>query len=179
MKILWMEFAYLLAEGRSSCQRFQVGCVITDADFTRSLSLGYNGSHRGGPNQCDAPTVPGGCGCLHAEDNAIAKLDYREPTKVMFVTAAPCKTCAKRIINAGITKVYFADHYRHSDGIALLKEAGIPIEYLEEFHIDNDSTNGKGENAMMQVFLKYFGLDDNEDDDGDDDFYEEDEGDDS
>lgn len=115
---------------RSTCTRLQVGSVITSADFTRVLSIGYNGNARGLPNTCDREEA-GNCGCIHSEINALLKLDYTEPHKIMFITDSPCAACAKAIINAGIDKVYYLREYRIRDGLDLLRQAGIESERLE------------------------------------------------
>ncbi len=49
----------------------------------------------------------------------------------MYVTTAPCLECAKLIIQAGITRLVYKDDYRVSDGIDLLRRAGIEIVNIE------------------------------------------------
>lgn len=140
---LLMGWAFELARGRSTCQRYQVGCIIAPEDNSGIYSMGYNGNYAGGPNHCDDPAIKGGCGCLHAEDNAIAKLDRSSPNKVAYVTAAPCKACAKRLVNAGIKKVYYSEAYTYTEGIQILRDAGIPCIHLDlaELVIDDDDEN--------------------------------------
>lgn len=119
-----MGCAHLMAL-RSTCSRLRVGAVITDPDMTRIYAVGYNGNFRGGPNRCDSDT-PGACGCLHAEDNALVKLQTEASELLLFTTASPCSTCAKRIINQGkIKTVYFQQRYRSADGIELLRAADV------------------------------------------------------
>lgn len=122
-------FARIVAT-RSTCVRLQVGSVITSGDFTRVLSIGYNGNARGLPNSCDREE-PGNCGCIHSEINALLKLDYTEPEKVMFVTDSPCVACAKAIINAGVGRLLYLREYRCSEGVDLLRRAGVTVERLE------------------------------------------------
>jgi len=112
---------------RSTCKRASVGCVITSWDYNRVLSIGYNGNYKGGPNVCDSDEV-GGCGCLHAEENAIIKLDYNDHSrKRLYVTCSPCLMCAKRVINAGIEQVVYEQSYRKTDGLDLLGKNSIEI----------------------------------------------------
>jgi dCMP deaminase len=136
------QFARLVAT-RSTCNRLQVGSVITNGDFTRVLSIGYNGNARGLPNACDREE-PGNCGCIHSEINALLKLDYAEHEKVMFVTDSPCANCAKAIINAGIQRLYFIRRYRKSTGLDLLAQAGISSEQisLPELTLQAEGTPG-------------------------------------
>lgn len=127
---IYMDLAINLAK-RSTCRRSKVGCVITSWDHQRVLAVGYNGNYRYGPNDCDDPDAVGSCGCLHAEDNAITKLNFNEPTKkILYTTLSPCKICAKRIINAGIEKIIFLNAYRLTDGIDLLRQRGIEVFQL-------------------------------------------------
>lgn len=116
---MYMAIAEIVSR-RSTCNRLQVGTVITDRDMANILSIGYNGNYKGGPNECDTD-IPGLCGDIHSEINALIKCPQQEG-RVMFLTDSPCLPCAKAIINAGIETVYFRNEYRVSDGIDLLKE---------------------------------------------------------
>ena len=49
----------------------------------------------------------------------------------MYVTAAPCLECAKLIIQAGIKRVVYKDEYRLTDGVDLLRRAGIEVEKVD------------------------------------------------
>jgi len=123
---IYIRFAHSLAE-RSSCDRASVGSVITSWDHSRVLAIGYNGNYRGGPNCCDTDEA-GSCGCLHAEENAIIKLDFNDHSdKRLYTTTSPCLMCAKRIINAGVVEVIFANLYRKREGIELLQNNGIKV----------------------------------------------------
>ena len=98
---IWMEFANSIAK-RSCDPRHQVGAVIVTEDNTQVLSVGYNGNYAGGPNAVESQN-PGESGFIHAEINALLKLDYNNPKrKTMYITLSPCRMCAKAIVNAGI-----------------------------------------------------------------------------
>ena len=45
----------------------------------------------------------------------------------MYVTTSPCIECAKLIIQAGIVRVVYSDEYHVTDGLDLLKRAGIEV----------------------------------------------------
>ena len=103
---IWMEMAQTLSR-RSVDPRTKVGCVVVSGDNTKILALGYNGDHVGGLNAVDS-TEPGQSNFIHAEENAIIKLDYGlHHKKVLYVTVSPCYMCAKRIINAKIDEVVY------------------------------------------------------------------------
>jgi len=117
-----MQMAEVVSK-RSTCERLHVGAIITDEHMTNIFAFGYNGNYAGGPNTCDSDQ-PGGCGCLHAEANALAK-PCPVTERVLFVTDSPCLMCSKLIINSGVKKVYFDREYRITDGLELLSSAGI------------------------------------------------------
>src|SRR5690348_15028133 len=96
---VYLQFAEILAH-RSTCERKQVGVVITDSSMLQVLGLGYNGNAKGLSNVCDRPNEIGHCGCLHAEINALLKAPGAVPNKLMFTTTSPCAACAKAIINS-------------------------------------------------------------------------------
>ena len=115
---------------RSVCSRLCVGCVITTCDHRRVLSVGYNGPAKGlDHGRCNG--LPGGCGCLHAEDNAIAMVDGTIPDKTAFLTHSPCITCAQRLIQAKVTTVWFVQQYRSAAGLDLLRAVGVLVDQYE------------------------------------------------
>ena len=123
---IWMDFAENISK-RSYDPRFQVGSVIVTEDNCQVLAVGYNGNHAGGPNEVESQK-PGESGLIHAEINALIKLDYNNPkNKKMYLTLSPCKMCAKAIINAGINQVFYKEAYRDSSGIDLLLKSGIKV----------------------------------------------------
>lgn len=125
---VYMRMAEELAK-RSTCARLQVGTVVTDAVLQNVLAIGYNGNARGLPNKCDS-AVPGQCGCLHSEVNALVKASGRQRDKVVFVTNSPCVMCAKLMINSGVTHVFYRRVYRDPSGIEVLAAVGVaPVLY--------------------------------------------------
>jgi len=125
---VYMRMAEELAK-RSTCSRLQVGTVVTDAQLENVVAIGYNGNARGLPNRCDS-TVPGNCGCIHSEVNALVKAPGGIRNKVVFVTDSPCVACAKLMINSGVTHVFYRRPYRDPSGVELLAQSGItPVHY--------------------------------------------------
>ena len=47
------------------------------------------------------------------------------------MTASPCLECAKLIIQSGISRVVYRDEYRLTDGVDLLRKAGIEVEKID------------------------------------------------
>ena len=128
---IWIDFVKNIAR-RSSDPNFKVGCCIVTEDNCQVLAIGYNGDHKGGPNLRNSLN-PGDSGFIHAEINALIKLDYNHPkAKTMYLTLSPCNKCAKAIINGGISKIVYLDTYRDTSGIELLRQQGIEVVHYQE-----------------------------------------------
>ena len=101
--------------------------MIVTEDNTQVLAVGYNGNYSGGPNHPESD-VPGESGMIHAEINALIKLDFNNPSrKIMYLTLSPCRACAKAIVNGGISEVVFCEKYRDDSGLRLLESAGLTV----------------------------------------------------
>jgi len=130
---IWMSVAKTISQ-RSIDPRHQVGAIIVSDDNTQLLSLGYNGNYKGGPNRTESDT-PGKSGLIHAEQNALIKLDYNNPKKKkMYVSLSPCSLCAKMIVNANIDEVIFDEAYRDLSGIKIMEDAGIVVRRFVSGH---------------------------------------------
>ena len=71
---------------------------------------------------------------LHAEANAITKIaksGNNSDGATLYVTASPCLECSKLIIQSGIRRVVYSEAYRLTDGIDLLKRAGVEVVFIE------------------------------------------------
>lgn len=144
MKKKWVDAYMKVAETfaeLSSARRLHVGCIIVKDD--RVVSIGYNGMPAGWDNNCeevvqhsdDTVTLKTKPEVLHAETNAIAKLARSSESGLgssLFVTHAPCIDCAKLIYQSGISKVYYRNQYRNTDGIDFLKQCNVEIENVNE-----------------------------------------------
>ena len=128
---IWRDFVVSISK-RSPDPKFQVGAVIVTEDNTQVLALGYNGDHKGGPNKRDS-MEHGHSGFIHAEINALIKMDYNNPKrKKMYLTHTPCPVCAKCIINAGIDEVYYISDYINMEGVEILSSSNVQIEKLDD-----------------------------------------------
>ena len=123
---IWMDFAYSISS-RSVDPRHQVGAVVVTDANTQVLAVGYNGNYTGGPNEVES-LIPGESGMIHAEINALLKMDYNNPKKkIMYVTLSPCRMCAKAIVNSGISTVVYSEEYRDTSSLEILRSAGIEV----------------------------------------------------
>ena len=127
----YMRMAFIWSEN-SYCKRRQVGAILVKDKMI--ISDGYNGTPSGFENVCEDENNVTKPYVLHAEANAITKVARSNNSSegaTLYVTSSPCIECAKLIIQAGIKKVVYADSYRLSDGIELLKRANIEFVFVE------------------------------------------------
>ena len=126
---IWRENSY--------CERRKVGALLVKDKMI--ISDGYNGTPSGFPNVCESEegvTLPY---VLHAEANAITKVarsNNSSEGSTLYVSTSPCMECSKLIIQAGIKRVVFSDLYRITDGLDLLRDAGV-----ETVHIPLETEN--------------------------------------
>lgn len=124
MALIWAENSY--------CERRKVGALVVKDNMI--ISDGYNGTPTGFENICEDENNTSKPYVLHAEANAITKLARSSNSSegaTLYVTASPCIECAKLIIQSGIKRVIYTEQYRLTDGVDLLKRAGIEVEYLD------------------------------------------------
>ena len=155
-----LKYAHMLAAyayaACSTATRRKVGCLIVKND--NPIAEGYNGMPPGDTNECEIreynhrsivnsnkypfydaekdafyrtitkPEV------IHAEDNALLKLSgCHESARgaSVFVTTAPCRQCAARLLRAGVAAVYYDDIYSCTSGIELLLANGVHVEQIQ------------------------------------------------
>ena len=126
----YLEMARIWAQN-SYCQRRQVGALVVKNGMI--ISDGYNGTPSGFENVCEDDNNVTKPYVLHAEANSITKLarsSNNSEGATIYITASPCIECAKLIIQAGIKRVVYGEKYRLTDGIDLLRRAGIEVVYL-------------------------------------------------
>ena len=124
MAAIWAENSY--------CERRKVGAILVKGHMI--ISDGFNGTPAGFENVCedsDGITKPY---VLHAEANAItevARSNNSSAGSTLYITASPCLECSKLIIQAGITRVVFNELYRMTDGLDLLRRAGVECVHID------------------------------------------------
>ncbi len=127
---------------RSTCDRKHVGAVIVrDRSI---LATGYNGSIRGLPHCDDVGHLMDEGHCVrtvHAEANAIcqaAKNGVRIDGAGIYVTASPCWSCFRLIVNGGIVRIVFGEFYRDPKIYEFSQAAGIELVDLSRPSSHND-----------------------------------------
>ena len=148
MRPSWIDYFMQIAtlvSSRASCVRRKVGAVLVKDK--RILATGYNGVPKN-IEHCTKENclriinnIPSGqrhelCRGLHAEQNAIIQAAIHGVSiegSELYCTTQPCIVCAKMLINAGITKVYFEGAYPDKLSIDMMNKANIElIEYKKE-----------------------------------------------
>ena len=132
-----------LVSSRSTCLRRRVGAlVVKDRNI---LATGYNGAPSGIAHCSEKGClrqemgVPSGerheiCRGLHAEQNAIIQAAQHGVSikgSMIYSTTMPCVICAKMIVNAGITKVYYIEGYPDDLTASFFDESGIPLVQIK------------------------------------------------
>jgi len=126
----YLKMAHIWAQN-SYCERRKVGALIVKNRMI--ISDGYNGTPAGFENICEDDSGNTKPYVLHAEANAItkvAKSGNSSEGATLYVTDSPCIECAKLIIQSGIKRVVYDRKYRITDGLDLLKRAGVEVEEL-------------------------------------------------
>ncbi len=126
----YMEMAFVWANN-SYCERRKVGALIVKDRMI--ISDGYNGTPSGFENVCEEENNTTKPYVLHAEANAITKVAKSNNSSngaTLYVTDSPCMECSKLIIQSGIKRVVYSREYRITDGLDLLKRAGIELVKL-------------------------------------------------
>jgi dCMP deaminase len=137
----------------SHAKRKKVGCLIVKDE--QIISDGYNGTPSGFDNNCEEvfytcderdfykdqeweldrgkekffklKTKPE---VLHAESNALMKLARSTNSSegaTIYCTYSPCFDCAKLIVQSGVKRFVYNETYRNTQGLDLLKKAGVEI----------------------------------------------------
>lgn len=144
----WALKLALLTAQRTTCCRRAVGCVLLNARG-HVLSTGYNGVAAGlphcndvdeknvvlHPHACSGATAPSGtnldgCQAIHAEQNALLQCKDIYQIHTAYVTASPCMTCVKLLLNTSCEKIVYVEEYPHSEAGKLWTGAGRAWEQL-------------------------------------------------
>jgi len=108
-----------LVAARSTCVRRAVGCILVD-EYTRVLGMGYNGVARGLPHCLDSPCQGANfesgqgldlCDAIHAEQNAVITVPDVYKIRTCYVSASPCVSCTKLLLNTSCSRIVFLEDY--------------------------------------------------------------------
>ena len=117
----WAMQLAILTSKRATCQRRSVGAVFLNQKG-HVMATGYNGNASGLPHCLDAPcsaanapsgTNLDGCNAIHAEQNALLQCNDVWSIDTAYVTASPCLTCTKLLLNTSCKRIIFLEEYPH------------------------------------------------------------------
>ena len=127
----FLEIARVVAT-RSTCARRSVGCVLVDARYL-ILATGYNGVPRDLPHCTNSPCPGAGaesgrsldlCGAIHAEQNAVAFCPDISRVTSCYLTASPCVSCVKLLLNTSCLRIVAEEEYPHEQARILWERYG-------------------------------------------------------
>lgn len=134
----FIEMAKLVAT-RSTCLRRHVGCVLVDVD-NHVMATGYNGvpsgfDHCNAGSECPGAhaasgTQLDGCFAVHAEQNALLQCKDTMRIKAAYVTATPCISCMKMLLNTSCQTIWSLEAYPHNDAVKLWEKAGRELKLI-------------------------------------------------
>ena len=124
---------------RSTCVRRKAGCVLVDVRG-HILATGYNGVASGLPHcmegedwtnigMCPGRAAPSGdnldgCSAIHAEQNALLQCGDVHRIVTAYVSASPCMTCTKLLMNTSCERIVFEVPYPQPSARDLWEFAG-------------------------------------------------------
>lgn len=82
------------------------------------------------PHSCPGASSPSGtnldgCQAIHAEQNALLQCRDVYDIHTCYVTASPCITCVKLLLNTSCERIVFVEEYPHKAAQALWVQAGL------------------------------------------------------
>ncbi len=139
----FMAITYMVAE-RSTCLRRKVGAIAVKNK--RILATGYNGAPAGIQHCFETGClrqqrgIPSGerheiCRALHAEQNIIIQSALHGVIlggADIYCTTFPCVLCSKMLINCGVRRIYYVEHYPDELACTMLNEAQIALEQVSK-----------------------------------------------
>ena len=153
----WALQLAMVTARRATCCRRQVGCVLVNSRG-HVVATGYNGVAAGQPhcndelaydvdadytqpvklypNACLGAKAASGtnldaCQAIHAEQNALLQCRDVYSVETCYVTASPCVTCTKLLLNTACQRVVFVEEYPQPEARSLWTAAGRSWEQVQ------------------------------------------------
>lgn len=145
-EVMFMDMARAASQ-RSTCFRLNVGAMVVEGN--NPIAVGWNGQAPGAPhcagNSCPG-VVPGKCGTIHAEVNALKKAEELVASPGshvhLYVTDSPCPHCVEYILHETslrVSRIFYEKPYRiieHLEdlrdrvGVYLVTPAGYIVDHF-------------------------------------------------
>lgn len=160
-----MAMAVVTAQ-RRTCLRRAVGCVLLNARGhvlstgyngvaagqphcnelgprigTADAGMKLNALRHVHPHACSGAHAPSGtnldgCQAIHAEQNALLQCRDVYAIDTAYVTASPCMTCVKLLLNTSCQRIVYLEEYPHNTAKDLWESSGRKWEKIE-FDVSN------------------------------------------
>lgn len=124
---LYMDIAVRISE-MSRDGKHKVGALIVNNGI---IAEGWNGTPSGFSNTTRDNSGETYSWVIHAEQNAIAKCAAKGVScegATMYVTLAPCRHCARLLLQAGIKRIVYKKSFSDKEGLQLLAKTDIIVD---------------------------------------------------
>lgn len=106
-------------------------------DKSKSLTGQSTGQEPVYGNACPGAHSPSGtnldgCQAIHAEQNALLQCNNVYDIDTCYVTASPCITCVKLLLNTGCFRIVFSAEYPHAESGKIWTAAGRSWEFFDD-----------------------------------------------
>jgi len=150
----YLNLAQKYADEHTGCRKVAVGCVILARKAGTPIEI--FGANRAIPNLCKTVEcqriqlygedsknhrLPSDCRAIHSEVDAIARCaKFGIPTQgcTAIVTRYPCEACARTLVDAGITTVYYGrDQLISKQTEEIFKTYNVTITHVKGWDYDD------------------------------------------
>jgi len=116
----------------SEAERLKVAAMLVKHGSI--ISIGINGTPPGWyTNVCEDEQGNTAWYTRHAEQACLDRMLHSNETTVgavMLVNYNPCRLCAIKIKQAGVSKVYYRHAYRDNSGVKYLQQNGVEVNQI-------------------------------------------------
>lgn len=130
--VLLNKRGHVLATGYNGVAAGQKHCNERQDRSGNTLSSQINimvGANNDFPSACPGARSPSGtnldaCQAIHAEQNALITCHDVWTIDTAYVTASPCVTCVKILMNTSCNRIVFIEEYPHAEARKLWESMG-------------------------------------------------------
>ena len=132
--VLLNDFGHVLSTGYNGVARGRPHC--NQPEFVRRIETGLgfpfppvielpnNFTHACSGSKAESGTNLDACQAIHAEQNALLQCRDVYQIAVAYVTASPCITCTKLLLNTSCQRIVFVEEYPQPEARQLWVDSG-------------------------------------------------------
>jgi dCMP deaminase len=132
----YMKQAEVIAKNSPDTQK-QVGAVLVKIDGGEVIAQGYNGYVRNTMTALPTTRPKKYEYMIHAEENVIlncARNGISTKDCYLVCTLSPCKSCMRRMKQAGISTIYFKEKYKDFEDQLTMKDLQIELTQVKDYY---------------------------------------------